>query len=59
MVLKNELDKDIRILVSVGVYLYIGDFCFCFECFVNGEKGEVEYMIIGEGYLELMDFWVK
>lgn len=58
-VLKNELDKDTRILASAGVHSHIGDSCPRFECSINGEKAEVEYMIIGEGYLELMDFRIK
>lgn len=55
-VLRNELQKDPRILASAGVHSHIGDSCPRIECSINGQKEEVEYMIIGEDYLELMNF---
>lgn len=54
-ILRNELQRDPRIIASAGVHSHIGDSCPRVECSINGEKEEVEYMIIGEDYLELMN----
>ena len=54
-VLQNEALKNPKILASAGVRSHVGDSCPRVECSINAQKAEVEYMTVGERYLELMD----
>lgn len=53
--LKDEIQQNPKILAAAGVHSHIGDSCPRVDCSINGQKEEVEYMMVGEGYLELMD----
>jgi ABC-type antimicrobial peptide transport system permease subunit len=53
--MQNEIKRNPLVLATAGVRHHIGDSCPRYEFDLNGEKQEVEYMEVGENYLDVMD----